>query len=395
MDFRDTPAEAAFRKEVREWLAAHVPERVETSYAPTADRVEVLKRWQRKLYEGGWAGLSWPKEYGGRGASLIEQVIFSQESARAKAPPMLNVIGIGMAGPTIIAHGTPEQKEAHLAKILSGEEIWCQGFSEPGAGSDLGALRTSAIREGDHFIVNGQKVWTSLAHIADWCILLVRTDPTAPKHQGITYMLVDMHTPGVEVRPLRQITGEAEFNETFFTDVRVPVENVLGALNDGWRVAMTTLLHERGTLGFALATQAEIAVHEEIDLAKRLTRNGKPAIEDPLIRQRLAGLYVEVQAMRLNNYRALSSVMRTGIPGPEGSLGKLLWSENAKRMFELGIEMQGPAGLLDEGEARYAADGGKWQYRHLRSRGNSIEAGTSEILHNIIAERVLGLPNHK
>ena len=395
MDFRDTPAEAAFRKEVRDWLEANRPAGIEAGIGVTEERTEMLRDWQQRLHRGGWAGLGWPKEYGGRGASLIQQVIFSQEMARAKAPSVLNVIGIGMAGPTIIAHGTEAQKQRYLDKILSGEEIWCQGFSEPGAGSDLGALRTSAVLEGDSFIVNGQKVWTTLAHIADWCILLARTDPTAPKHKGISYLLVDMHSPGIEVRPLRQITGEAEFNEMFFTDVRVPRDGVLGEINDGWRVAMTTLLHERGTLGFALATQAEIVLGETVDLARKTRRNGRPAIEDPLVRQRLAALHVEVQAMRLNNYRALTSVMRTGIPGPEGSLGKLLWSESNKRLGELAVEMQGPAGLLEPGATRYAADGGQWQYRHLRSRANSIEAGTSEILRNIIAERVLGLPKHK
>ncbi|MCA1831810.1 MAG: acyl-CoA dehydrogenase [Actinomycetota bacterium] len=393
MDFRDTAAEAAFRKDVRDWLEANKPSGAVAGLGVTEGRVGMLRTWQRKLHEGGWAGLGWPKEYGGRGASLIEQVIFSQEYARAKAPSILNVIGIGMAGPTIIAHGTDEQKHRYLDKILSGEEIWCQGFSEPGAGSDLGALRTSAVVEGDSFIVNGQKVWTTLAHIADWCILLARTDPTAPKHKGISYLLVDMHSPGVEVRPLRQMTGEAEFNEMFFTDVRVPRDNILGDVNDGWRIAMTTLLHERGTLGFALATQAEIVLGEAIALAKKTLKAGRPAIEDPLVRQRLAQLHVEIQAMRLNNYRALTTVMRTGIPGPEGSLGKLLWSESNKRLGELMLEIQGPAGLL-EGSG-YAGDNGEWVYRHFRSRANSIEAGTSEILRNIIAERVLGLPKHK
>ena len=393
MDFRDTPAEATFRKEVRDWLEVNMPRGLPTGLGVVEERLKELRDWQRKLGEGGWAGLSWPVEYGGRGATLVEQVIFQQEMARVKAPPVLNVIGIGMAGPTIIVHGTPEQKKRHLDKILSGEEIWCQGFSEPGAGSDLASLRTSAVLDGDSFIVNGQKVWTTLAHIAQWCILLVRTDPTAPKHNGITYLLVDMTSPGVEVRPLRQITGEAEFNETFFTDVRVPRENILGELNDGWRVAMTTLLHERGTLGFALATQAEISLGEVIDLARKTKLHGKPAIEDTGVRQRIATLHVEIQAMRLNNYRALTAVLRTGVPGPEGSLGKLLWSESNKRLTELAVELQGPAGLLDGGS--YAGDGGLWQYRHLRARANSIEAGTSEILRNIIAERVLGLPKHK
>jgi len=396
MDFRDTPEEAAFRKEVRDWLDANLDReqmQAQLSVGPQEERIDHLRAWMKQLYDGGWAGISWPKEYGGRGASLIEQAIFYQELARAKAPPQINVIGLGMAGPTIIVHGTEEQKKRHLAPILSGEEIWCQGFSEPGAGSDLGALRSSAVADGDHFVINGQKVWTTLAHVAKWCIFLARTDPEAPKHKGITYFLVDMESPGIEVRPLKQMSGTAEFNEMFFTDVRVPRANILGELNDGWRVAMTTLLNERGTLGFALSVQARIALDELIEKAKTLKRNGKPAIEDPVVRQRIAQLHVEIEALRLNGYRALSTVMKTGVPGPEGSLGKLLWSESAQRLTDLAMELYGPAGLTTEWKGD--SDLKRWQFAHLRSRANTIEAGTSEILRNIIAERVLGLPRHR
>ncbi len=396
MDFRDTPEEAAFRKEIREWLERNVPEdwdRSQLTLIPPEDRLEMLRTWQGKLHEGGWAGITWPKEYGGRGASLIETAIFNQEMARSKAPPPINVIGLGMAGPTIIAHGTHEQKERHLEKILSAEEIWCQGFSEPGAGSDLGGLRSTAILDGDSWIINGQKVWTSLAHVSDWSIFLARTDTTAPKHKGITYLLVDMHTPGIEVRPLKQITGSADFNEMFFTDVRVPRENVLGEINDGWRVAMTTLLHERGTLGFALSVGARVALDELITLAKETKRNGKRAYDDPLVRQRIAALHVDVESLKLNNYRALTSVMKTGIPGPEGSLGKLIWSESMQRLGDLAVDILGPAGMLERWTDNPRVQ--TWQYIHLRSRGHTIEAGTSEILRNIVAERVLGLPKHK
>ncbi|MGH2829651.1 MAG: acyl-CoA dehydrogenase [Actinomycetota bacterium] len=393
MDFRDTPEEAAFRKDVREWLQASLPSGKRSPlFSTSTDRTEFLRDWQRRLYEGGWAGLSWPKEYGGRGATLIEQVIFSQEAARAKAPAPLGVIGLGMAGPTIIAHGTDEQKRRYLAKILSGEEIWCQGFSEPGSGSDLGSLKTSAVPDGDAYVINGQKVWTSYAHIADWCILLARTDPAGPKHGGLTYFLMDMHAPGVEVRPLRQMSGDSQFNETFLTDVRVPAQNVLGQVNDGWRVAMTTLLHERGTLGFALAVAARVGLDELIDHAKRTMLNGAPAIQDPLIRQRIAQFHEEVEANLLNNYRAISAMQHTGIPGPEGSLSKLMFSETMQAIVRLALEIQGGWGLLEGADA---PDGGGWAYGHLRSRGYSIEAGTSEILRNIIAERVLGLPKHK
>jgi len=396
MDFRDTPEEAAFRKEVRDWLEANLDrEQIQTqlSVGPPEERIDNLRAWQGKLHEGGWAGVSWPKEYGGRGAPLMLQAIFYQEMARSKAPAPINVIGLGMAGPTIMVHGREDQKQRYLSKILSAEEIWCQGFSEPGAGSDLGALRSSAVLDGDHYVINGQKVWTTLAHVAKWCIFLARTDPDAPKHKGITYFLVDMESPGVEVRPLRQMTGTAEFNEMFFTDVRVPRENILGDLNDGWRVAMTTLMNERGTLGFALSVQARIALDELINKAKTLKRNGKPAIDDPVIRQRIAQLHVEIEAMRLSGYRALSTVIRTGVPGPEGSLGKLLWSESMQKLTDLAVELYGPAGLTTDWKGD--ADLKRWQFAHLRSRGNTIEAGTSEILRNIIAERVLGLPRHR
>ncbi|MHB8513385.1 MAG: acyl-CoA dehydrogenase [Actinomycetota bacterium] len=396
MDFHDSPEEAAFRKEVREWLSINLPKEWTTAglFSDLArdDRVAVMREWQRRLYEGGWAGLNWPKEYGGRGASLMEQVAFMQEMARAKAPSPLGAIGIGMAGPTIIAHGTEAQKKRYVANILSGEEIWCQGFSEPGAGSDLGSLRTSAVLDGDHYIVNGQKVWTSVAHLADWCILLARTDPAAPKHGGITYFLMDMHDPGVEVRPLRQITGHAEFNEMFLTDVRIPTQNVLGEVNDGWRVAMTTLLHERGTLGFALAFATSAALDDLIEHCKTIKIDGKPAIEDPIVRQKLAQFHIEAQANLLNNFRAISTMQKTGIPGPEGSLSKLMFSETMQQITKLAVEIEGGFGLLDGSDT---PDKGRWQYAHLRARGHSIEAGTSEILRNIIAERVLGLPKHK
>jgi alkylation response protein AidB-like acyl-CoA dehydrogenase len=293
----------------------------------------------------------------------------------------MGVIGLGMAGPTIIAHGTEEQKTRYLPKILSADEIWCQGFSEPEAGSDLAAVRTSARREGDHFVVDGQKVWSSFAHIADWCILVTRNDPAAVKHAGLTYLLVDMRAPGVEVRPLRQITGEAEFNEIFFTAARVPVENVVGEVGQGWAVAMTTLLHERATLGFALTASLEVNLRKLITLAR-----GR-ADADPILRDRIAEEWIELQALRLTNYRALTQLIKTGMPGPEGSVSKLHWSEANQRLTKLALELLGPESQLWNGDSH-----GYWQYQQLRSRGNTIEAGTSEILRNIIAERVLGLP---
>lgn len=387
MDFRDTPEEAAFRKELRAWIEANLPDS-EGPVSPSRMRNEAASRqWSKKLYDAGYAGLTWPREYGGRAAPYTHQAILLEEVARAEAPEHIGLIGIGMAGPTIIAHGNDEQKERHLSRILSGEEVWCQGFSEPGSGSDLASLRTRAVRDGEDFVVNGQKVWSSFAHIADYCILLTRTDPDAPKHKGITYLLVDMHLPGVEVRPLRQITGDPEFNEIFFTDVRVPSSAVLGEVNDGWRVAMTTLLHERGTLGFALTARLEVATRKLVELARE-----HGGADDPLIRDRLARQWIELQGLKFTNYRALTTLVKTGVPGPEGSIAKLHWSESNQRLTKLALEILGPQAQLDGDDGVWS---GYWQYQQLRSRGNTIEAGTSEILRNIVAERVLGLPRSR
>jgi alkylation response protein AidB-like acyl-CoA dehydrogenase len=365
---RDTPEEAAFRGEVRAWLDEHNP-----GLDGLTD-TEAKKAWSRAIYDAGYAGLTWPKEYGGQGGSYSQQAILLEEWAHAEAPTHLGVIGLGMAGPTIIAHGTEEQKQRYLANILSAEEIWCQGFSEPGAGSDLAAVRTSAELRDGHFVVTGQKVWSSYAHIADWCLLLARSDPASQRHAGLTYMLVDMHAPGVEVRPLRQITGEEEFNEIFFEGVEVPVENALDEIGNGWAVAMTTLLHERGTLGFALTGSLDVSVRKLLALAK------ERALSDTRLRDKVAQEWIELQALKLTNYRALTKLVETGIPGPEGSGSKLHFSEQNQRLMKLALE-------IADGEAN-----GWWRHQQLRSRGNTIEAGTSEILRNIIAERVLGLP---
>jgi alkylation response protein AidB-like acyl-CoA dehydrogenase len=384
VDLRDTPEEAAFRDEVRSFIADNLPE---SSKKRGGRRFEDEDReWSRRLGEGGYAGLTWPKEYGGAGAPYSHQAIFLEELARAEAPSHLGVIGIGMAGPTIIAWGTPAQKERYLAKILTAEEIWCQGFSEPDAGSDLAGVRTRIEDRGDHFLVNGQKVWSSFAHIADHCILVGLGLPDAPRYQNLTYVIVDMHTPGVEVRPLVQITGQPEFNEIFFTDVRVPKENLLGEIGGGWQVAMTTLLHERGTLGFALSATLAVAVRKLIALAK------EREVSDPILRDRIAREWIELQALKYTNYRSLTTLTKTGIPGPEGSASKLVWSEANQRLTKLALEILGSHAQLTDGGA-YAD--GYWQYQQLRSRGNTIEAGTSEILRNIVAERVLGLPRSR
>jgi alkylation response protein AidB-like acyl-CoA dehydrogenase len=384
MELRDTPGEAAFRSEVREFIAQNLPD---SSKARSARRFEDADlEWSKRLGAAGYAGLTWPKEYGGAGAPYEHQAIFLEELARAEAPSHLGVIGLGMAGPTIIAWGTPEQKERYLAKILSAEEIWCQGFSEPDAGSDLAASRTRIEDKDDHFLINGQKVWSSFAHIADFCILVGLGDPEAPRYKNLTYMIVDMHAPGVEVRPLVQITGHPEFNEIFFTDVKVPKENILGAVGDGWQVAMTTLLHERGTLGFALSATLAVSVRKLIALARE--RN----VTDPILLDRIAREWIELQALKYTNYRSLTALTKTGIPGPEGSASKLVWSESNQRLTKLALEILGSHAQLTNGGG--TADG-YWQYQQLRSRGNTIEAGTSEILRNIVAERVLGLPRSR
>jgi alkylation response protein AidB-like acyl-CoA dehydrogenase len=386
VDFRDTPEEAAFRTELREWLKDNWAGRALEGGRGDFDS---LRAWGGRLYEAGYVGLTWPAEYGGRGLPPTYQAIYLEEMSRADAPGHPGVIGLNMAGPTIIAWGTDEQKQRYLKPLLNGEEIWCQGFSEPGSGSDLAAARTTAVLDGDHWVVNGQKVWSSYAHKADWCILVVRTDPDVPKHAGLSYLIVDMHTPGVTVRPLTQITGDPEFNEIFFDDVRVPRASILGKPGDGWKVAMTTLLHERGTLGFGLSAELERMVNALIKLVKEHGPDGRVPADDPLIRDAVAREWIEMQSLRFTNYRSLTTLLETGIPGPEGSGVKLAWSEANQRLTSLAQSLSGLHAQITGDDAAW---NGFWQYWQLRSRGNTIEAGTSEILRNIIAERVLGLP---
>jgi alkylation response protein AidB-like acyl-CoA dehydrogenase len=394
MDFALSPAEEAFRDELRRWLAANAPgdwAKVRTRFRSREEQTVFLRDWQRRLYEAGYLGLDWPTEYGGRGATIMEQAILYEELARARAPELPNVIGLDMAGPALMKHGTEAQKRTHLPRILSADQIFCQGFSEPNAGSDLAALQTRAVRDAGVFVVNGQKVWTSYAHFADWCILLARTDPEAPKHRGLTFFLVDMQAPGVTVRPLRQASGDAEFNELFFDNVGVPAENVVGRVNGGWEVAITTLMFERGPRTLARQLTLRAGLDGAIELAKRVALNGTPAARNPVIRQRLAQLYIDTEALRLSNLRVLTRLLQGEPPGPEGSAAKLFFSETWQRLLECVLEIQGPFAALWEGSER-AIDDGYWQFRFLRSRGDTIAAGTSEIQRNILGERVLGLP---
>jgi len=393
MDLNLTPAELKFRDELRAWLRANVPSDWEKHRTEDEmrERFEFLRVWQKKVYQAGWAGLSWPKEYGGRGAPLMEQVIFTEEMARAAAPPLANVLGLSLIGPTIIAFGTDPQKKRFLANILSADEIWCQGFSEPNAGSDLANVRTEARLDGDHYVINGQKVWNSYGWAADWCALLTRSDPNSTKHQGLTYILVDMKSPGVEVRPLRQMTGESEFCEIFFHDVRVPAANVLGKVGDGWNVAIGTLAHERATLGAGVQITLKRQFDRLVQLSHTTIRNGKPAAEDPVIRQKLGQCYTDIEIMRLNQMRAISRINQKGVPGPEGSVLKIFWTELNQRFQQIATELLGPYASLTKGDP-HAIDEGQWAYGFLRARGNTIEAGTSEVQRNIVGHFVLGLP---
>jgi alkylation response protein AidB-like acyl-CoA dehydrogenase len=375
VDLTLTEEEQAFQDEVRAWIEANHP-------GPTPhgdeERFAFEREWQRKMHEAGWAGISWPKEYGGRGATLVEQALFSEELARAKAPRPANILGLVMGGPVVIAHGTEEQKERFLEPILSADEIWCQGFSEPESGSDLASLKTRATREDGGWRVTGQKVWTTFAHESKWCMLLARSDPDAPKHKGLTYFICDMEQDGVEVRPLRQITGEAEFNEIFFEGAYVPDENVVGGEGNGWNVAITTLMHERAGIGAASA----VALRRELDQLIDLLRDNGLG-DDPVIRQRIAELKIGSEALRLGALRALTDTMKTGVPGPEGSIAKWEWADLNQALTELATDALGPGALVRDSE---------WAYRFLRARANSIEGGTTEVLKNIVAERVLGLP---
>lgn len=392
MDFDYSPQEEAFRQELRTWLAANPPEGYNPETFEQIDQEERFKiqlKWQKKLFAAGLVGIHWPKEYGGRGATVVEQTIYQQEMARVRAPGVANPLGISIVGPTLMHWGTKEQKKRYVPKILTAEEIWCQGYSEPGSGSDLASLQTRAVEDGDSFVVNGQKVWTSYAHKAHYCILVVRTDPNAPKHKGLSYLLVDMKSPGITVRPLVQITGDAEFNEVFFEDVRVPKANIVGEKNQGWQVAVTTLMFERANFG--IVYQIEPMLHRLEDLAKRIQVNGHTAAEDPAVRQKLAQFHIEAQAIKLNGFRQLTRQLKGDPPGPEGSVGKLAGSELNLRLVHFAMELLGPYSQMALGENR-GLDNGYWSRRTLGSRLYTIAGGTSEVMRNIIGDRVLALP---
>jgi alkylation response protein AidB-like acyl-CoA dehydrogenase len=380
LDLTFNERELAFRDELRGWLAQNPPDPEPVDAGEDA-HYAWRRTWQRKLYDAGWAAPSWPTEYGGRGATLTESAIYFEEIGRARVPLPANVLGLLLGGPTLMVWGTPEQKERYLAPILSAEEIWCQGFSEPEAGSDLAALKTRAVKQGDEWIVSGQKVWTSGAQYSKWCMLVARSDAGAAKHKGMTYFLMDMEQAQVQVRPLRQITGESEFNELFIEEARIPDENVVGGVGNGWKVALTTLMNERSGLGFLL----QIRLRQLLDDLFAAARE-RDLLDNPLYADALADLHVRCESIRLLAWKGLTDIERYGQPGPEGSLVKWLWSDTNQRLTQLASDIVGPGALTT---------GVSWSYEMLRARGNTIEGGTTEVLKNIVAERVLGLPRLK
>jgi alkylation response protein AidB-like acyl-CoA dehydrogenase len=394
MDLTDSPEHATLRKAVRAWLKKNVPAWRRDRGGDNLEyddpkRVQRAKAWQQQLYRAGFVAMGWPEKYGGRGADVLHQTIVNEELVRASAPSLIGMMGINMVGPTLIMHGTEEQRRTYLPKILTADELWCQGYSEPGSGSDLASLKTRAVSDGDHFVVNGQKIWTSGAQYADRMFCLVRTDPEAPKHRGISYVLIDMKSPGITVRPLVQMTGDRGFNEVFFEDVRVPRENLVGKLHDGWTVANSTLFHERNML--ASTTRTQILFDGLVKRARGEKRGGKPASKDPIVRQRLADLSIRVETMKLEGYRQLTDAIRKRPPGINASVNKLVTCELNHQIDRAALEIMGEAGWLTKKDPR-VRDSGIWPTDYMFALGLIIGGGTAQIQKNIIAERGLGLP---
>jgi len=394
VDLRYSPEDIEFRKKVRAWFEENLPRK-------KLETFEERREWHRKLYDAGFIGMGWPKEYGGREARPMEQAIVGEEMARVNAPAGVNGLGISIVGPTLIHHGTEEQKQQHLKKILTGEEIWCQLYSEPNSGSDLASLQCRADIDGDNFIINGQKIWTSGAHNAEWGLMLARTDRRASKHNGISCIMVEMDRPGVEVRPLKQISGSSEFSEVFFSNVTVPADNLIGELNTGWRIAQTTLSYERGGNTLSRVSRLQASIDRLLEVANELRVDGTRAIDDPLIRQKIGRIYAEVEVLRYASLRLLSKLEKGERPGPEASVSKLHYSELDKRVQEIIQEILGPYGQqISGGDPAYAfddpnveyGDADTWAYHFVWSRAGTIYAGSSQIQKNIIGERVLGLP---
>jgi alkylation response protein AidB-like acyl-CoA dehydrogenase len=393
MDLSFNQKQEEYRQHVREWLVNNIPEGWGTPEFELpddeAERGKILRSWDRKLYEGGFAGISWPKEYGGQGLTHVEEIIYDEEAGKLNAPGGINVLGKLLLGPTLLLFGSEEQKQRFLPPLLKGDEVWCQGFSEPNAGSDLAAIQTRAELDGDRWIINGQKVWTSFAHHADWCFLLARTDSEQPKHKGITFFLVPMNSAGITVRPLVQINGNRDFNEVFFDNVSIPKENVVGGVNNGWNVAMGTLGFERGTLALGRQVRFQNEFNSLVKISKSLKKNGESISQNSYYRQKLAELFAEIRILRYHGLKTISQLLNEGKLGPEASLQKLFWSTMHVNMGRLGMEILGEEGPYIGKES---IGRGILQDIDLGSRGETIYAGTTQIQKNIIAERVLGMP---
>jgi len=391
MDFSYSAEDEAFRREFRLWLERNL-EYATPPRGPLADEEEgsweATLRWHRRLYEGGWLGITWPAEYGGRGGTFLQETIVDQKLEQVGSGLPFTGPGIWLLGPTLIHWGTAAQKHRHLRKILAGEEMWCQGYSEPNAGSDLAAIQTRAIEHDGYFVINGSKIWTSLAHHSQWMFLLARTDSQAPKHKGISYILVDMKTPGITISPLIQMTGARHFNQVFLEDVRVPIANIVGEKNQGWQVALTTLAFERSSGQERIMTNR---VRELAQLASRLSRDGHSLADDASVRQTIGQFAAEAAAIRYTGFRQLTRQLKGLPPGPEGSSIKLSASELGLRIASFALEMLGPFGQVERGD-QFASEQGLWTHRMLEARGPMIYSGANEIQRNILGERVLGLP---
>lgn len=392
MDISFTKDQELFRKEAREWLMENIPKEWRDNHLNLSlDEKEAINgEWDRIVYKGGYSGISWPKEYGGQGLSLVEEIIFEEECGKLNVPKGHSFLGKSLIGPTLLKFGTEEQKKRFLPPLVSAEEVWCQGFSEPNAGSDLAGLSTSATLEGDHWIINGQKVWTSVAQFAHWCFVLARTDSSKPKHKGITYFLVPMDSEGIEVRPITKISGDKDFNEVFFNNVKVPKDSYVGEINDGWNVAMGTLSFERGVMPLGRQSRFENEFKQLVALSEKLTNeNGVRLIDDSYFNQKIAQLYTEVKVMRYSGLKLISEFLNTGKVGFEASTMKLYWTEMHTRLGQLAIEMLNtqPGGMSD-----YTDDFKRFQNIYTTSKGETVYAGTNQIQKNIISERILGMP---
>ena len=394
MNLNLTPAEETFRQEIRSWFAGNLPHEWKSAQIRRLsedDAAATLRQWQLKLGEAGWLGLSWPKEYGGRGGSLMEQAIYLTEGHYADAALPLDWVGLRLLGPTLMDVGSPELRARYLSRIVSGQMVWCQGFSETNAGSDLASLQTRAVLEGDHYVANGHKIWSTTAQYADWCMLLARTNPDVPKHKGITMFAVDMKSPGVTVRPIKQIGATSEFNEIFFDNVRIPRDNAIGGIDNGWGVAMRALTYERGLYTMINQAKYRTSWEEMVDHARKTRRDGKPMIEDPRVRELLAQSYADIELMRLTNLRQLTRYQRGTPPGEESSLMKLHWSLTEQRLYDLGMTLGGLGALSMAGSPHALCDG-SWNTYYFASRSVTIYGGTQDIQRNLIAERIYGLP---